>query len=90
MAAIAIAQPIVEQQSSNRIHRYQVNVTQAISKMKHVLVKCMATMSPTKLFDSLIDLFVKTIEMIRPDRSYPHQKRKSMKRRFHMAYKPLR
>ena len=89
MATVALAQPIVEQQYTNRKHHYQVNVTQAVSKMKYFILKLVTHYNPIALIEKFIDVLVETVEPIRKGRSFARKENKSRKR-FAMNYKRTR
>ena len=83
------AQKVVRQESQEKKYPYQVNMTNAFSKMKDTVVLLLHRANLLPLLQHLWQLMVKTIEPIRPGRSYPHRKRVKPKR-FPMAYKPIR
>ena len=83
------AQKVVEQQSQGRKYTYQVNMTNALSKMKDTIVLLVQQTAILPLLERLWQVITQTIEPIRPGRSYPRVKR-VRRRRFPMAYKPIR
>lgn len=83
------AQRVVEQQSQDKHHTYQINMTNAFSKMKDTVVLLFQRADIRPLLNRLWQLMIKTIEPIRPGRSYPRKKRVKPKR-FPMCYKPIR
>jgi len=64
LAAVTLAQEKVDEQHSKRKYRYQVNKNQAISRMKHFFIQLKNHLEPVRLFENLIELFVKTVEPI--------------------------
>lgn len=88
----AIAHPcreIVEQQSQQKKYHYQINLTQAFSKMKDTVVLLFHRCNILELISKLYELFIKTVEPIRPNRKY--SRRKGIKRKgFYPCYKPVR
>jgi len=84
-----IAQPEVDTIYEGRKHVYKINFTQALSKMKHSIISLIASTNPQKLIRSLVDIFVKTVEPIRKQRSYPRNK-SWHKRVHHLNYKRTR
>lgn len=83
------AQKVVKQQSQDKKLTYQVNMTNALSKMKDTIVLLLHRTDIPSLLDRLWQLMINTVEPIRPGRSYPRDK--SVKRkRFPMNYKPIR
>lgn len=83
------AQDVVERQTQERLHPYQVNLTQALSKMKDTVVLFFNRPNIRELISNLLALFIKTIEPIRPDRKYPRYKG-FRKQGFFPCYKPIR
>jgi len=88
-AMVHPAQDIVEQQTEQRVHSYQVNLTQALSKMKDTVVLLFHRLNIRELISSLLTLFIQTIEPIRPDRKFP-RKKGVKKQGFYPCYKPIR
>jgi len=83
------AQEVVKEQSQDKKYSYQINFTQALSKMKDSVVLLFQKSSITKILHQLWDVMTQTIEPIRPNRKYPRPKRTRPKK-FSMAYKPIR
>jgi len=81
------AQQTVHEQSLGKQHRYQVNMTNLISKLKDTILHLFCDSDVLPLLHRLWQQMVKTIEPIRPNRSYPRKKRFKRKR-FSMSYKP--
>ena len=80
----------VEQEKDKR-YPYQINFTQAVSKMKDTIVLLFnRPLDRVKnLIAALHDLFVKTVEPVRPNRKFPRN-HKIQKRGFYPSYKPIR
>lgn len=83
------AQQAVHQASQNKKYRYQVNMTNALSKVKDTLVLLLHRPILEPLLEQLWLLMTRTIEPVRPDRFFPHLKRVKPKR-FAFSYKPTR
>ena len=83
------AQKIVEHESQNKKLDYQINMTNAFSKMKDALVLLLQRATILPLLEKLWQLMIKTIEPIRPGRSFPRIKRVKP-RKFAVSYKPIR
>jgi len=83
------AQDVVEEQTQKSLYSYQVNLTQALSKMKDTVVLLFHRTNICGLISDLLDLFIKTIEPVRPDRKYP-RKKGLRKQGFFPCYKPAR
>ncbi len=83
------AQKVVKEQSQNKKYSYQINFTQALSKMKDTVVLLFQRSAIADILNRLWQVMTKTIEPIRPGRKYPRQKRLNP-RKFPMAYKPIR
>ena len=84
------ARESLEQNEKNRKYLYLINFAQALSKIKNVIVlmfqrtkRCI-----TKLIINFHDIYVKTIEPIRPGRKYPRNHKFHL-RHFFMNYKPI-
>ena len=90
--AAILAQPAqqeVDKQSEGKKHRYQINMTHLISKMKDTIVYLLHDTAILSLLQALWEQMVKTIEPIRPGRSFPRKKQVKRKR-FAMNYKATR
>lgn len=83
------AQEVVTQGNAEKKYSYQINMTNVISKMKDTVVLLFQRSNILPLLHDLWQLMIKTIEPIRPDRSYPRTKRVNPKK-FPMCYKPIR
>jgi hypothetical protein len=83
------AQKVVERKSRGRKYTYQVNMTNALSKMKDTIVLLVERITILPILECLWQVITQTIEPIRPGRSYPREKR-VRRSRFPMAYKPVR
>ena len=75
---------------TSRKYGYQINFTQAISKSKDVIALLFQQTSSKliQLIESLQDIFLKTIEPIRPGRKYPRRHSVSC-RKYFLNYKPI-
>jgi len=83
------AQAVVKQQSQTKKYDYQVNFTQALSKMKDTVVRLFQQPLISTLLHRLWQAMTHLIEPIRPGQKYP--RKKSIKpKRFAMTYKPIR
>ena len=83
------AQEVVAQDSLEKKYRCQINMTNALSKMKDTIVLFFHRSNILSLLRSLWQIMIKTIEPIRPDRSYPRIWRVKPKK-FPICYKPTR
>ncbi len=85
------AKDVILQESRNKKYEYQLNFTQALSRMKDMIVLLFTKPKPAmeEIIVRLHNLFVKTIEPVRPGRKYP-RKPKIQRREFFMCYKPIR
>jgi hypothetical protein len=81
----------IKQESAHKQYCYQLNFTQALSRMKDVIVLLFTKIQPIveEMIDKLHILFLKTVEPIRPDRKYP-RKAKVQRKGFYPCYKPIR
>jgi hypothetical protein len=82
---------IIEQNSEGKKYQYQLNLTQVLSKMKDSIILLFnRPLDMVKnLISSLHDLFVITVEPVRPNRKFP-RKHKILRREFYQTYKPVR
>jgi hypothetical protein len=76
----------IEETCKERKHPYQLNFTQALSKMKNTIVLLFTRLDLVGILKRLIDLFAKSIEPIRPDRMYPRNKKVKLQK-FYTGYK---
>jgi hypothetical protein len=83
------AQHVVHQESQAKQYTYAVNMTHAFSKMKDTVVLLLQRTSILPLLERFWVLLTRTIEPVRPGRSFPRNKR-VIPRRFSMSYKPTR
>jgi hypothetical protein len=84
------AQEQVERETYTRKHRYQVNFTQLLSKLKDTLVLILFDdRNIIQLIQKIIKIAAKTVAPIRPGRKYPRPKKVAPKR-FRPSYKPIR
>ena len=83
------AQDIIAGQREQKKYKYRINVTQALSKMKGALVLLFIRSNITELLSKLFNLFIATIEPVRPGRKYP-RKHNVQKRGCYPCYKPIR
>jgi hypothetical protein len=83
------AQEVVAQDSLEKKYRWQINMTNALSKMKDTIVLFFHRSNILSLLQSLWQIMIKTIEPIRPGRSYPRIWRVKPKK-FPICYKPTR
>ena len=90
----ALAHPtreIVRQASEGKKYEYQINFAQALSKTKDVIVLLFDRSKEVAilLISQLHEIFIKTIEPIRPGRKFPRN-HKVHRRCFYYCYKPIR
>jgi len=83
------AQDIITGESEQKKYAYRINVTQALSKMKDAVVLLFKRSNIMEILNKLFDLFIMTIEPVRPGRKYP-RKHNIQKRGFYICYKPIR
>lgn len=90
--ATILAQPVqqtIDQQTASRKYHYQPNMTHLVSKLKDTIVYLFTDRHLPSLLHSLWRLIIQTIEPVRPNRSFPRNKRVH-RRRFPMSYKSTR
>jgi len=83
------AQQVVRRNSQDKKYVYQVNMTNAFSKMKDTIVLLFQRTAILPILNRLWLVMTQVIEPIRPGRSYP-RKKQVKRRRFPMTYKPIR
>ena len=83
------AQQVVRRNSQGKKYVYQVNMTNAFSKMKDTVVLLFQRTTILPILNRLWLVMTQVIEPIRPGRSYPRTTRVK-RRRFPMTYKPIR
>lgn len=83
------AQEEVQQQSRDKKYTYQINFTQALSKMKDTVVLLFQRTDVLRILTRLWEVMTRTIEPIRPGRKYPRPK-SARRKRFAVTYKPIR
>jgi hypothetical protein len=83
------AQQMVRRNSQNKQYVYQVNMTNALSKMKDTVVLLFQRTAILPILNRLWLVMTQVIEPIRPGRSYPRTMRVK-RRRFPVTYKPIR
>jgi hypothetical protein len=77
---------VIEQKCQGRKYSYQLNQTQALGKMRNTIILLFTRLDISTLLERLWELFVKTIEAVRPGRSYQRTKKVKVPKYF-MAYK---
>ena len=89
LAAVLVhpVQDQVEQDSNGSQYPYQVNMTFAVSSLKQVIVKLLSQARPLRLVGKMQKLFAKTLEPVRPGRSYPRKKIMRIRPVFFPCYK---
>jgi hypothetical protein len=85
------AQELVEQESEDKKHEYQINMTQAFSKSKDTLFLLFERPREivSQLIQSIHAVFMAATEPIRPGRKFKRA-HKVNKREYYMNYKPCR
>ncbi|MFC1975660.1 IS4 family transposase [Chloroflexota bacterium] len=83
------AQQLVNVQTEDKKYRYQINLTNLISKMKNTIVYLLHDTDILPILQALWEQMTKTIEPIRPGRSFP-RKKPVKRKRFIINYKAVR
>lgn len=83
------AQALVARTTASRKYTYQVNMTNALSKMKDSVVYLLSRIHIRDSLQALWTQFTSTIEPIRPNRSVPRRLRVRPKK-YAFAFKPTR
>lgn len=81
----------IKLESRHKQYCYQLNFTQALSRMKDAIILLFTKIQPVveEMIDKLHELFLKTVEPIRPGRKFP-RKKKIQRKVFYPCYKPIR
>jgi hypothetical protein len=82
-------QELVDLETATRKHKYQINFTQLLSKAKDTVILFFQQDQAINLIRNLLEIAVRSIEPIRPGRTYPRN-RKVSPSRFRTSYKPIR
>ncbi len=80
-------EPIVKQNTKERKLEYQINWSNALSKMKDTCVLLFIRNQIDKYIEILQTFFVNCVEAVRPNRSF--ERNMKYPKRFHMNYKPI-
>lgn len=83
------AQQSLDRQTATTKYRYQLNMTNLVSKLKDTIVYLFTERHLPPLLHSLWRLIIQTVEPVRPNRSFPRKKRVH-RRRFPVSYKSTR
>lgn len=85
------AKPEIERNTRHRLLEYKLNFTQTLSKLKDVipLLFLRSKEQVCSLLNDIFDIFIATIEPVRPDRKF-ERNFNNRSGRFHYAYKPIR
>ena len=80
----------VQESCVNRKYEYQINITQAFSKMKNTIVLLFNRTEGAinGLINKIMKIITITLESIRPGRTFP-RKHKIRKKRYNPVYKPI-
>jgi hypothetical protein len=81
----------IKQESRHKEYCYQLNFTQALSRMKDTIILLFTKIQPAvgEMIEKLHILFLKTVEPVRPGRKFP-RKKKIRRKSFYPCYKPIR
>lgn len=86
LTALLVHQAQSEVAAPERRHPVQVNFSHAIARMKDTMVRLFTAAHPCLLLDAFIDVLRRTVEPVRPNRSFPRLKRITLQR-FRTTYK---
>lgn len=82
------AQAVVAHETATRQYTYQVNMTNALSKMKDAIVCLLSRIHIQDILQALWTQFTSTIEPIRPNRSVPRRVRVRQKNTLSLTSRP--
>lgn len=71
---------------TDRRHVVRINFSHALARMKDTVVRLFTAIHPHQILAGFIDLLRRTVEPVRPNRSFPRRKRITMQR-FPTSYK---
>lgn len=83
------AQHSVESLTASRKYRYQLNMTNLLSKFKDTIVYLFSDFAVPPLLQAWWHSIIQTVEPVRPGRSFPRKKRVH-RRKFPVSYKSTR
>lgn len=86
LSALLAHQAQSEVGDPGRRHRVRVNFSYALARMKDTVVRLFTARHPHRLLYAFLDLLRRTVEPVRPGRSFPRNKRLSLQR-FRPPYK---
>jgi hypothetical protein len=87
-AFIHPVQDLVDQNTDDKKYRYQANRTFVFSTLKDSLIQVFQRIRPYRLITNLLTIIQKTLEPVRPGRSFPRKKSIRDRPTFFMNYKP--
>jgi hypothetical protein len=79
----------VDRESSDKKHKYQINFTQLLSKLKDTVVLILLREKIIPLIQNIMEIAARSIEPVRPGRKYPRVKQVAVSR-LRISYKPIR
>jgi hypothetical protein len=85
-----VAQVIADRRLASRRRRYKVNFANALSKTKDNVVRLLLGLPARELLTRLIWAMAKTVEAVRPGRSFPRNFKKISQHQFHPNLKGCR
>lgn len=77
----------IDNKTNKAKHKYQLNITTAIAKVKDTIVLLFTRSNIIDLFNKLEQMFMSNLLPIRPGRSFERNKQK--RKRYHKTYLPL-
>jgi hypothetical protein len=83
------AQAVIATHYAARTQPYQLNFANLLSKCKDTVVALLTQAAPQPWLNGLWQQMLATVELLRPNRTFPRRQRVKPKR-FSMPYKPLR
>lgn len=86
LTALMAHQAQSELPDSERRHAVRINFSHAIARMKDTIVRLFTALHPHQILGRFIDLLRRTVEPVRPNRSFPRRKRITLQR-FPASYK---
>jgi hypothetical protein len=86
LSALMAHQAQSELADTGRRHRVRVNFSYALARTKDTVVRLFTAVHPNRILNAFLDLLRRTVEPVRPGRSFPRNRRISLQR-FRPPYK---
>ncbi len=85
-----VAQCVADRLYRHRKHSYRINFAHALSVMKDQIVRLLLGIGPPSLLPDIVWSMARSVEAVRPDRTYPRNMSTNKTQGFFQAYKRTR